>query len=356
MTGSHGAAPIECVVVDALTDQRWADLVESSDTDVFHSRPWLEALASTYGFDMQAVLLLDDSGAPVGGIPFSRVEGLPAPRVAAPPFSDFCDPIATTPAQWRLIRDALLAHEVPITVRCLHNDLPLTDDILQAANKCRWHGLNLDRPVESIWDGIDASARRAIRKARKEGVTVRPATDRSELRRFFELHLATRKYRYRLLAQPFALFENLWKQFVEAGTGSLMVALHDNEIIGAVFFLEWQDTLYYKFSASAAAGMELRPNDLIIWESIEAAQSRGLRRLDFGLSDWDQDGLVRYKRKYATEEKTISFMRNPAAAPHDTRAGQTRSILPQLTDLLTAEEVPDAVTERAGELLYGLFA
>jgi hypothetical protein len=73
------------------------------------------------------------------------------------------------------------------------------------------------------------------------------------------------------------------------------------------------------------------------------------------LSDWDQEGLLQYKRKFATEEKTISFLRyTPDGAPGD-KEKQIRKLLHQLTDLLAHNEVPDEVTEKAGDLLYKFF-
>jgi CelD/BcsL family acetyltransferase involved in cellulose biosynthesis len=149
-------------------------------------------------------------------------------------------------------------------------------------------------------------------------------------------------------------FQNLWDEFVTEGHGALMVAIHDDQLVGGVFFLEWKDTLYYKFNASDIALVSVRPNDLIVWKAIEAAKVNGMARLDFGLSDWDEEGLVRYKRKYASDEKTITFLRSDT--PPTSTAAQTREILPRLTDLLTDEAVPDKITEQAGELLYRLFA
>lgn len=120
-------------------------------------------------------------------------------------------------------------------------------------------------------------------------------------------------------------------------------------------FLIWKDGLYYKFNASAPVHLSLRPNDLLIWEAIKYGQTQGYTHLDFGLSDWDQAGLVRYKRKFASEEKTISFLQY---APNGEPTYQEKhfcNLLPQLTDLFTHESVPDTITEKAGEVLYRFF-
>jgi CelD/BcsL family acetyltransferase involved in cellulose biosynthesis len=341
---------MDCVTIDPLTDPRWQTLVEQSPSDVFHSPRWLSALARTYGFEPRAVVLVDRPNRVTAGMPYCIVDGLPSKRIATPPFSDYCDPIVSSKEEWDRLLNALFNESCTITVRCLHNDIPLSGDRMTAANRAKWHGLDLVSDLATIWAGLDGSARRAVRKAEKHGIVVRAARDRTELRAFFELHLRIRKYKYRMLAQPYAFFQNLWDEFVVEGCGRLMLATYEERLIGGVFFLEWKDTLYYKFNASDPAFVSLRPNDLIMWKAIEAAKTKGMTRLDLGLSDWCEEGLVRYKRKYASDEKTITFLRSEPANT------STLGILPLITDLLTDDTVPDEISEKAGEVLYRLFA
>jgi hypothetical protein len=86
------------------------------------------------------------------------------------------------------------------------------------------------------------------------------------------------------------------------------------------------------------------------------AQQNGLKMLDFGLSDTDQPGLLRYKRKFATAEKEISFLEwTPKNFP-TRRIPGAGDVLSQMTCLLTDPSVPDEITWRAGEKFYHLFA
>ena len=134
----------------------------------------------------------------------------------------------------------------------------------------------------------------------------------------------------------------------------MLLAELDGQVLGGVLFLEWGRTIYYKFNASRPDLLGARPNDLVIWEAIQHGVRTGLERLDFGLSDWDQEGLLRFKRKYATEEKTIHSLQNVPHAP-SRREAELRALLPQLTSLFTRPDVPDPVSEEAGNLLYRYF-
>jgi CelD/BcsL family acetyltransferase involved in cellulose biosynthesis len=342
------------VSVDPQTSPLWGALVEQVPSDVFHSPAWMRVLADTYNLTPEALIVTDETGRPSGGMSYIRVSDVLGERIASLPFSDYCDPLLFTPQEWELVSRKLMQDGVPIATRCLHNGVPLGDESFPQVNRAKWHGIDLQADLEVHWQRVDGSARRAIRKAEKEGVSVRLAEGEEDLRAFFGMHLGVRKHKYRMLAQPYRFFQNIWRHLVEPGSGFVMLAIHGGQIIGGVMFLEWKETLYYKFNASHPDYLNFRPNDMVIWNGIQLAKAKGYRRFDFGLSDWDQDDLIRYKMKYATEEKTISFLRHQPAAASE-KSAELRKLFNQLTDLLTDESVPDDITSRAGDVLYRFF-
>jgi CelD/BcsL family acetyltransferase involved in cellulose biosynthesis len=168
------------------------------------------------------------------------------------------------------------------------------------------------------------------------------------------LHVLLRKNKYGYLAQPQEFFERIWQEFAPDGRCATLVASVDGHVVAAALFLEWNGALYYKFGASLAEHLHLRPNDAIYWTGIRLALDRGLDLVDWGLSDLDQPGLVRFKRKWATIERRLLTLRSgtPAPRPGAREFGDT---LTALTGLLTGPTVPDDVTARAGALLYRYF-
>lgn len=346
---------MQIVSVDPQTDSSWQMLVDRDDSSAFHSPEWIRVLAETYGLEIQAYILQDRQGRVRAGLPYCRIADIRGERIVTLPFSDYCDPLVDNRDQWNSLIDKLLAHRCPIVVRCLHNNLPLADERFTLVKRAKWHGLDLRPDLDTVWCGLRSSARRAIKKAQQNGVEVRIAEREEDLRAFFEMHLGVRKYKYRLLAQPYQFFANIWHNFIETQRGLLLVAIYQGEIIGGVLFLEWQDKLYYKFNASRSTHLFYRPNDLLIWEGIRYGKMKGYTYLDFGLSDWDQEGLTRYKRKFATEEKTISFLQYTPAKTPTPQDHQVRDLLTRLTELFTDESVPDHVTQKAGEALYRFF-
>jgi len=159
------------------------------------------------------------------------------------PFSDYCDPLVSSRADWFELREPLLESGCPVAMRCLHSDFPLADPEFTHPKLAKWHGIDLAGELDDHWSRIDASARRAIRKAEKSGLTTRIARTEQDLRAFFALHLGIRKYKYRLLAQPYRFFENIWRVFSSAGLVALMLAEAGNDVVGSVMYLGWGSTI-----------------------------------------------------------------------------------------------------------------
>jgi CelD/BcsL family acetyltransferase involved in cellulose biosynthesis len=316
----------------------------------------MQVLTDTYGWAISAYVLLDDRGEPKAGIPYCRITDMLGDRIVALPFSDYCDPLVNDAECWRSLIDRLVPEQRPINVRCLHNDVPLGDERFALVKQAKWHRLDLRPELDALWGAMHDSTHRAIRKSQRESLEVRVAKSEQELRTFFEMHLKVRKYKYGLLAQPYSFFQNIWRHFVDRQQGFLLLAISEDKIVAGDFFIEWKDTLYYKFNASLPGDLSHRPNDLLIWEGIQHGKNRGRAYLDFGLSDIDQEGLVRYKRKFGTEEKTISFLRHEPNGGPTPAEKEMRALLGKLTNRFTNQLVPDSVTEQAGEDLYRLFS
>jgi CelD/BcsL family acetyltransferase involved in cellulose biosynthesis len=356
-TGAAGTTGAACRVatVDTRTSPLWAALVACRPSDVFHAPAWHQVLHDTYGFEVRGRVLVDDEGAPIAGWASCRIEDLRGVRVIGLPFSDYGDPLVDDAEQWAALT-AGLDPDAPVRTRCLHTSVPVADPAFSTVGRARWHGIDLRGGEAALWAHVDPGSRRAIRRATGAGVAVRATADARDVRAFFELHLGVRKRKYGMLAQPYRFFEAIRERFLAVGHGTLLLAEVDGVPVAGVLLLRWRDRTYYKFNASSADDLAVRPNDLLMWHAIRYGIAQGCSLLDLGLSDWDQEGLLRYKRKYATREGTIAFLERPACIAPASATPPIGALLPALTALFTASEAPDALTERAGDLLYRYFA
>lgn len=339
-------------VIDARREEVWRALAGHRFASLFSSPPWIDALARTYGFKILASGIANGNKID-GAVLFSHVTDMRGERVLSLPFSDYCDPLIEDSSAWDELIVPILDLGVPVALRCLRNDLPARDGRFAVEGRALWHGIDLTRSEEELWAGLAGSARQNVRKAERSGVVVREARSLDDVHLFHGMHCHVRKSKYRLLAQPVLFFESLYDAFAPDDRLTVFLAEVDGAPIAGIFFLEWGDVLYYKFNASV--DQRFCPNDLLAWQGMLMGRRRGLARLDFGLSSIDQPGLVRYKRKFATEERYIQSFRWRPDAYADPRAEETSRTLARLTRLLTDPDVPDEITRAAGDELYRFF-
>jgi CelD/BcsL family acetyltransferase involved in cellulose biosynthesis len=350
------AGDLAIVDVDPVADPRWSQLLRLQAAGIFHSPPWLRVLSDAYGFEPRAYLAMDPHGVPQGGVAFCTVTDALGPRVLSLPFSDACDPLLASPHAWPALFARLQAHGLPLHLRCLDEPAPAADAQLSVAKRARWHTLALGAGLDALWAGFEGGARRAIRKAERAGVEVRPMEGPAAAADFRRLHVALRKRKYGLLAQPPAFFEAIARRFGEVDGWFPLGAYAGDRLVAATIYLRWGDTLYYKFNASCLDALDERPNNLLVWAGISLARTLDCRRLDLGPSDDDQPGLIRFKRQFGAAERELRFLRYLPPEWRDDRAAELRKLLGELTRTLTAPDVPDEVAGRAGALLYRLFA
>jgi hypothetical protein len=329
----------------------WRAIAHHPLNSLFSSQRWTAAVARTYGFKVSASMRNDTEAN--GAILFSQLSDLKGERVVCGPFSDYCDPLTSDVGIWRELVAPLISLGVPITLRCLRNQQPANDDRFMKVGEAAWHGVDLARPEGELWTGFCGSARQNIRKAQRNGVTVRASQQLDDLHVFYQMHCHVRKSKYRLLPQPFAFFEHLHASFAANDGLTVLLAEVDGAPVAGTVFLECGDTLYYKFNASVVRGM--CPNDLLVWEGIRIGQRRGLNLLDFGASDLNQPGLLRYKRKFATIERRIFRLRFEPKGYLDRRASAVNEALRSLSHWLTDPSVPDRITQAAADDFYALF-
>ncbi len=311
--------------LDPLTDPRWPAFLEAAaDASVFHHPAWLGLVARHYRYRMMSLCVVDDAGEIVAGIPLARVQSrLTGNRLVAIPFSDVCPPAqrADADASARAALAGALAAEhqrtgLDVEVRARLEGI----DDAHVIDSFLMHRLALEPDADAVLSRASKSqVRRAINKARREGVVAEPATNREALEAFYELHAQTRR-RQAVPVQPkgFILgFEELFAR----GLGHVMLSSHDGRPIAAAVFLQFGTTLTYKYGASDGRFLELRPNHVLFAEAIRLGCEAGMTELDFGRTDTGNEGLARFKRSWGAEEESLAYTYLADAPPRSREHG-----------------------------------
>lgn len=297
------------VTILELTDPRWGDFVtRHPGATPFHHPDWARLVANCYGFRAFALATSDATGAIRTGLPVVEVRHLHSgPKWVSLPYTDYCPPLVSARQEEDQLVSALQRASRAAGVRRVEVRAPLAGASATGRTALR-HMLALDGGLAGVYAGFHRShVQRNIRRAEREGLTVRRAARPQDLAgTFYRLHLRTRR-RQGVPVQPRRFFRLLWENAISTGLGSVLIVEASAEPIAAAVFLAWNGTVIYKFGASDASAWPLRPNHLLFWHAIRTACEQGYRWFDFGRTDAGQEGLRNFKLSWGAVEEPLVY-------------------------------------------------
>lgn len=338
-------------LVDPRTDRRWLSLLaRAPQASVFHDPGWIALVAGHYRYPVAAAVVLDARGEAAAGLPLALIASrLTGRRLVALPFSDACGPLvapgATAGARASLARAvAALADDrrAPVEVRGPFAELGTE------STRFDRHRVDLRDGLADVERRYSPQVRRNVRKARRLGVEVHRRTDGAALEDFYALHLQTRR-RLGVPTQPKAFILGL-AGLLARGSGFVSVACLEGRAVAAAVFLHAHGTLTYKYGASDRAHQHARPNNLLFADAIAWACAEGLRGLDLGRSDRDQEGLRAFKRSWGAAEEPLAYTYagRPAPAGGPSRAERALAPLIRHGPALTGRLIGEVLYRHAG--------
>jgi Acetyltransferase (GNAT) domain len=166
--------------------------------------------------------------------------------------------------------------------------------------------VDLRRDEAKIWDRLAPDCRTHVRKAEKEGCTVRLASaSKEDLEIYYELHRET-YHRTGVSPHPFAYFEAIWRHFVAEGRAIVFFAERAGQVIAA------DNEAFYKNAMSGwtAAGKEeaarVGANNLLHWHAMRWARENRAEWYESGeafpgATEGKSKGLNAFKKSFGGE-------------------------------------------------------
>ncbi len=344
-------------IIDPRLEPRWERFAEGQPAaSVFHTAAWCRVLADTYGFKPKYVAAFDDEGEIRAAVPLMLVDSwLTSRRLVGLPFSDLCTPLVADESYGLAALQVAQAQvdELGASMMemrgCGEVDAPALG-FTNGTNFLR-HVIPLDPDAGTMEARLHTSAKRAIRKAEREGITVHVRTDIASMREFYRLMVLTRR-KHGLLPQPWRFFKNLHKHLFENGEGRLLLAEYNGQVIAGDLLLKFRDELVYKFNASDPAFLHLRPNNLLLWRAMTLGGELGCKTLDLGRCDLDNEGLRRFKLLWGSTEETLSYYYYPS---NKGPSGLLSARYSRTALAAFVKFAPTVALQRVGTMLYGNF-
>ncbi len=290
-----------------VEDTAWRGLVEShADATVFHHPLWSRLISDCYGYMPFVFTLRDKRGAILAGIPVIEINSwITGRRWVSLPFTDYCGPLAKTQddasALLRLsAAEAVKKRKVYYQIRCS----PCEDD---RDKRYYLHHLKLNESADDLFKRFrKKSVQYGIKKASKSGVTIKQENQFDSMMVFYSLHLLTRK-KLGMPVQPKQYFRKLWEYIIRSGMGFLLMAYSGKRPIAGGVFLNFNQTLIYKYGATDPEHMALYGNHALLWEAVQWGCENNVRVLDWGRTDIDNEGLRRFKQGWNTIETMTAY-------------------------------------------------
>jgi CelD/BcsL family acetyltransferase involved in cellulose biosynthesis len=352
--------------IDPLTDRRWEEFVETHPhASLFHSTPWLTALARTYGYEPVVYTTSQHGRRLRNGLVFCRVESwLTGRRLVSLPFSDHCGPLLDA-AKYE-IRANDTQHDLDAVSVALEQELqrngwryiemrplqalPMNTSLSCSTTPYTLHRLDLRPDLATLFHNCHkSSTQRKILRAEREGLRYQEGTTEDLLDDFYRLHAITRRRHHRP-PQPRQWFHNLVDCFGRAL--KIRVALKDGQPVAAILTISYKDTMVYKYGGSDARFNHLGGMHMLLWRTIEEAKARGFGTVDFGRSEAGQTGLITFKKRWGSEQSSLIYSRYSLSGNvqhlFEPSAGGWKS---KLANCVLAHMHPGALS-LAGRLLY----
>jgi CelD/BcsL family acetyltransferase involved in cellulose biosynthesis len=297
-------------LIDPTASSEWDALVANyPEATFFHQSAWAKVLRDCYGF--QPLYIVGGSEFARWALPLMEVRSLmTGHRGVSLPFSDYCDPLISGDCQpgSELLSELTAFGQSRrwryVEFHGAHDLFPLAP----SAVTYHLHELDLSLPEEHLWEGVESSTRRAVRRARAVGVTVRTGRLMEDVRAFYALHCETRR-KHGLPPQPFRFFEYLHQHVIAKGLGTVFLAYHNGAIVAAALFVHANGRVTYKFGASDEQELSLRPNNLLMWEAICHFRAAKFHQLSFGRTSPENAGLRRFKLGWGARESALDYFR-----------------------------------------------
>lgn len=275
----------------------------------FHSAAWAAVLERTYSFT-PAYFTINNGVGIESLLPLMEVDSwLTGRRGIALPFTDDCHPLSSDADSFRRLVESAMEFGKARGWRYI--EFRGGNGLFAGASPSLSyysHTLDLLKDEDVMFARLGASARRAVRKALKSGVTVEISQSLEAVKAFHSLQCKTRRL-HGLPPQSFGFFRNIHEQVLAQNLGIVVLARHQGHVIaGAVHFHLGRQAIY-KYGASDKSFQHLRGNNLVMWEAIKWHARNGSKTLDLGRTSLANDGVRRFKLGWGGEEKTIEYVK-----------------------------------------------
>lgn len=141
--------------------------------------------------------------------------------------------------------------------------------------------IDLSKSEEELWKNVHSKRRNEINKAIKEKLNVKIIDNKNDLIESYKILKEVYK-RKRLPLSNLSLFTNSFDILNNYVKLNIFGAFYEEILIGVLFLLCYNDSVYNWYAGSKLEYIKKNPNDLLPWEVIKWAKKNGYKKFYFG--------------------------------------------------------------------------
>lgn len=169
--------------------------------------------------------------------------------------------------------------------------------------------LDITPDTETLLASLPQKGRHAIRRAERDGVTVkRVPADTKNSKRMYKLLAETAEGQFGIRA--YGYYESFWQRFEQSGKGQLFFAYFEGKVVAGAYAMVLGKKSTYKDGASIRQRTAYGASHLLQWHVIEWAKEQGATLHDFCGSPPSDDIDNRDHPHYGIGRFKQSFSRN----------------------------------------------
>ncbi len=297
-------------------DGDWRAFASEHATSPLQHPVWLDTLTGAYRLHARIAALVGPRGTIVAGLPMIRSKLPWRNGWTSLPFTDTLEPVALD----RGCRDRLLlavaehADGEPVLVR---THAALEGWVSRQVGTVEV--IDLSDGAAGVLSGADSHHRRSVNRAHRAeaGLTAGPITSRAEFLGPSLALIARSRRRLGAPTQPRRYWRRMWELHEQDEAMTIGVYVGGRLAANGIFLIGG-DHAVYKYGASDSDSRRLRTNFLMFATAFDLLASRGVRSMDFGVTDLQNTSLREFKARWGGEEQPAYFSATDARMLPDT--------------------------------------
>lgn len=179
----------------------------------------------------------------------------------------------------------------------LLNNQNIFNDKMQVIHNRSTVYLDLTKGIEKIWDeDIKSKNRNVIRKAKKNGLHVEISDNYETFKVIYSRTMD------KVDASCYYYFDNEYYERIKENSNCILLNVQrEDKVIASAIFMGYGEYFHYHLAGSLKEELSFSPNNLLLWESINYAVSKGYKTMHFGggLTDSLEDNLFKFKCSFS---------------------------------------------------------